>query len=100
MLCLRTDIDAVVDEIARKEALITQSKLTQVRNLVISILTDLYSVRGRIKRHGGSFVIQPRVTDSKDSSRSCLGRLCYSVTLSPVTARTRHGRVCVVCVTV
>ena len=103
MSCLRTDIDAVVDEIARKEALITQSKLTQVRNLVISILTDLYSVRGRIKRHGGSFVIQPRVTDSSgstDSSRSCLCRLCYSVTLSPVTARTRHGRVWVVCVSV
>ena len=94
MSCLRTDIDAVVDEIARKEALITQSKLTQVRNLVISILTDLYSVRGRIKRHGGSFVIQPRVTDSKDSV------VVLSYSLASLTARTRHGRVWVVCVTV
>jgi len=40
-LCYRTDVDAVVDEIARKEVLITQNKLAQVRNLVISILTAL-----------------------------------------------------------
>jgi len=39
--CLRTDVDAVVDEIARKEVLITQNKLAQVRNLVISILALL-----------------------------------------------------------
>ena len=40
-LCVRTDVDAVVDEIARKEVLITQNKLAQVRNLVISILTTV-----------------------------------------------------------
>ena len=40
-LCSRTDVDAVVDEIARKEVLITQNKLAQVRNLVISILCAL-----------------------------------------------------------
>ena len=39
MCCLfRTDVDAVVDEIARKEALITPSKTDQVRKLVIRIL--------------------------------------------------------------
>jgi len=41
--CLRTDVDAVVDEIARKEVLITQNKLAQVRNLVISILAGLHT---------------------------------------------------------
>lgn len=34
----RTDVDAVVDEIARKEALITASKTDQVRKLIGSIL--------------------------------------------------------------
>ena len=40
-LFFRTDIDAVVDEIARKEALITASKTEQVRKLVGRILGDL-----------------------------------------------------------
>lgn len=35
-LCNRTDVDAVVDEIARKEPLITASKTEQVRKLVQS----------------------------------------------------------------
>jgi len=52
VLCLRTDVDAVVDEIARKEVLITQNKLTQVRNLVISILTML---KGRTMLHRESW---------------------------------------------
>jgi len=40
-LCLffsRTDVDAVVEEIARKEALITASKTEQVRKLIGRIL--------------------------------------------------------------
>lgn len=38
LICLhyRTDVDAVVDEIARKEPLITASKTEQVRKLVQS----------------------------------------------------------------
>jgi hypothetical protein len=34
----RTDVDAVVDEISRKEPLITASKADQVRKLIQSIL--------------------------------------------------------------
>jgi len=44
----RTDVDAVVDEIAQKEVLITQNKLAQVRNLVISILTVFNTAIGLV----------------------------------------------------
>ena len=37
IICYRTDVDAVVDEIARKEPLITASKTEQVRKLVQSM---------------------------------------------------------------
>lgn len=39
MIYFRTDVDAVVDEIARKEALITASKTEQVRKLIGRILS-------------------------------------------------------------
>jgi len=42
-----TDVDAVVDEITRKEPLITASKIEQVRKLIISIL-DCVRVSGVI----------------------------------------------------
>ena len=42
----RTDVDAVVDEIARKEPLITSSKAEQVRKLVLRILYHVYLCSG------------------------------------------------------
>ena len=39
VLCVfSTDVDAVVDEIARKEPLVTMSKTDQVRKLIMRIL--------------------------------------------------------------